>query len=278
MTDFQFAEPNPYHRALLRRWGWATRLRPLILGELFLRFALPGERRRIFVQADGTRLFLDPLSHAGRTIIEFGTLEADTEALLERYLHRGDAFIDVGANEGVLTVAAGRLVGETGIVVAVEPQSRLAGIIEINAKLNSDCEVVVVRGALGGSKGETAKLHLYPSLNTGASSIATRYRFARAAEVVPFIAFEEVLARSSRKKVDLVKIDVEGFEGHVVRSMAERLKVGSVRRLLVDYHTSQLTALGESAAEIDSFLTSLGMVRVDGELAGGYAVYEHQAE
>jgi hypothetical protein len=48
-------------------------------------------------------------------------------------------FVDVGANEDVYCAVTGKIVGEEGSVVAIEPQAGLRGIIEINCRLNDSC-------------------------------------------------------------------------------------------------------------------------------------------
>jgi FkbM family methyltransferase len=49
----------------------------------------------------------------------------------------GDVIVDVGANIGVFTVIASKLVGSRGRVVAIEPNSESAKRLERNIALNS---------------------------------------------------------------------------------------------------------------------------------------------
>lgn len=273
MSDFE-RRSKGYLLTTFKRWGWTSRVRPMILGEVILRLLVRSERRRLFELGDGTRLFLDPLSHAGRTILEFGCLEPDTESSLRQYLPAGGSFLDIGANEGVLSALAARLVGSSGLVVAVEPQSQLADLVEVNIRLNGQCRSVVFCAALGGVAGDSMSLNLYPSLNSGASSLVSRYRFSWAREEVEFVGPSEVFAPLETGVFDLVKIDVEGFEGRVVRCLGEQLSEGRVRRLLVDYHAPQLQQLGESPSDIDEFIRGCGFVRYEGEPVSGYAMYE----
>ena len=49
--------------------------------------------------------------------------------VLRHFLQPGDTFIDVGANHGTFSIVASGLVGSKGLVIAIEPQPRLAGLL-----------------------------------------------------------------------------------------------------------------------------------------------------
>ena len=51
-------------------------------------------------------------------------------------LKKGDIFIDVGANEGMFGILAGKLVGHTGKVYCIEPLPRNISILKKNVSEN----------------------------------------------------------------------------------------------------------------------------------------------
>ena len=55
---------------------------------------------------------------------------------IEEIISIDDSFFDLGANEGYFSVLAAKIVGEKGLVYAVEPQSRLQEIVKRNFKTN----------------------------------------------------------------------------------------------------------------------------------------------
>lgn len=61
----------------------------------------------------------------------------------------GDTFVDVGANLGMITLLACRLVGDSGRVLACEPNPRLADRLEVLARDNGIEHLDVARTALG---------------------------------------------------------------------------------------------------------------------------------
>lgn len=67
---------------------------------------------------------------------------------LLRLLKHGDTVIDAGANSGVFTVMASYLVGESGRIIAVEPDPEDLGTLKKNIEINSLKNVEVVEKAL----------------------------------------------------------------------------------------------------------------------------------
>ena len=62
--------------------------------------------------------------------------EGDVNKLILSCLKDGDIFIDVGANIGYYSVLVGKIVGESGQVISVEPIPTTAKVLKYNVKLN----------------------------------------------------------------------------------------------------------------------------------------------
>jgi FkbM family methyltransferase len=257
-------------KALERRLGWTNRIRPMVIGA-FVADGLAPERRTIVETNSGLKYFVDPLSHFGRSLVQESQYEPETEQLIREHLREGENFLDVGANEGYFSVVAASIVGPGGYVAAVEPQSRLCEIIEINLGLNRAAGKIF-RGALGGKKGESSEIFLSPSLNTGYSSLLVRPRFSRQSETVRFLGLDEIL--DGHHEFAMVKVDVEGFEDGVVANLLPLIERGQIRSLLLDYHAPILHARGVEPAIMERTILNAGMT-VDGhpDDYGGFRFY-----
>src|SRR5688572_26682010 len=139
-----------FHEGLLRRFGWLMRVRPMSIGALGLRLLAPHDRRRIVETKMGVRLYVDPLSHGGCEITTRGTYEEENFRVLLEELKPGDVALDVGANEGIFTAVMAQRVGRDGMIIAIEPQSKLRDIIEINLRINGIERYRVYSRAFGG--------------------------------------------------------------------------------------------------------------------------------
>ena len=125
-----------YLRSLAQRYGWIQGIKPKTLASRLGSLLLSQDRRRVVGTRMGIRLYLDPLSHLGQQILRYGVYEPKTYDIVRSRLRPDDVFVDVGANEGVSSAVAGKIVGEQRAVVAIEPQAGVRGIIEINCRLN----------------------------------------------------------------------------------------------------------------------------------------------
>ena len=127
---------------------------------------------------------------------------------LRRALPDGGVFVDVGANMGFFTLAAARRASR---VVAIEPNPALFERLRFNLDLNGLDHVHAVEAALGETDGGT--LTLGPTsgdLGTGTISATGEGRS------VACRSLTSVLAQHGVAAVDVLKIDVEGYEDRVL--------------------------------------------------------------
>lgn len=253
----------------VRRAELLHRIRPTSLASPMLAM-LSGRR---IIDVEGMRLFVDPVSHLGRTVLTSGSYEPDTIRLFRQYVHSGDTVLDIGANEGFFAALAATLVGRDGKVVAVEPQPRLQDVIEINLALNAVGATHIVEHVIGEHDGDAFAMTLYPVSNTGASSLVRRYHFGARTTEVTSLTPASVLARTGIDHVHFVKIDVEGFEPEVVRAMIPLFAGGRIERVLLDYHRTILDARGIDPVETHDLIVANGLEVVEGDVGHGYVLY-----
>ena len=256
--------------SLRTQFAWVNKIRPMSLGAVVADLVAP-ERRKIISTDHGFCFYADSLSQLGGTLLSEGHYEQSTEQLLRSHLRPGDAFLDIGANEGYFTTVGASLVGDTGYVAAVEPQSRLAEIITINLALNK-VKATLFQGALGGDPGQQADLFYSPSLNTGYSSLVEKPVMTRKKEAVPFVDPSSLLG--SRSFFSLAKIDVEGFEAEVIQSLMPLLQQGLIHCMLLDYHADVLARRNINPTDIENSIFSTGMTLLSSESGyTGFRVY-----
>lgn len=263
----------------LARFGWLIRLRPQVLANPLIKLVSPHDHRRL-IDCDGLRLYIDPMSDLGRSIIRHRSYEPDVVKIFKENVRPGDVVFDIGANEGYFAALAASLVGREGLVVAVEPQSRLYDILSINLTLNAVGRTSVYAAAVDAESGNSLNLSLTPLSNTGASSIVRQYRWSRATELVQTVSMEDIFKREELSSIDFIKIDVEGFEYEVINSLESLLKRKCVRKMLVDYHASILRERAIPISDIHERILARGFRQIDGagpnlaETHGGYVLYE----
>jgi FkbM family methyltransferase len=163
------------------------------------------------------------VSLADYEIVRDGNPEVHEARLLERTLRPGMTILDVGANHGLFSLEAARHIGPTGRIHAFEPTPGVRDQLVVNLRSNGlDAMVEVIPAAVGAEEG-TAKFRVHhgmTALNTmAAHDIVWLGRPIAADEVieVPVLTLDDHAERSGLGFIDFLKIDVEGFELHVLR-------------------------------------------------------------
>jgi FkbM family methyltransferase len=151
-------------------------------------------------------------TYVGRAIEKYGEYGGPEARFLEKLCAADDIVIEAGANIGAHTVVIARRVGPTGHVLAFEPQRLAFQMLCANVALNSFTHVDCYWAALGEKRGSIAVPELDPAqhLNFGGVSL----RNAQPGRSVPCVTLDDFVALPRLK---LVKIDVEGMEGDVLR-------------------------------------------------------------
>lgn len=133
--------------------------------------------------------------------------------------------LDVGANTGVYSLLA-RKNNPSAKIVALEPIPANADVLQANLDANV-AGVVVERIAMSDSDGEAVMYMLKDQLNYMTSVNDNRYALhpeiaGRGTVVpigVPVMTWATLKAKGELKRPDLIKIDVEGHEVAVMRSL-----------------------------------------------------------
>lgn len=267
-------QPNLlYLKEIYHRYKWLNKLRPQIFATPLYKILKPYEHRRI-VEIGGLRLFLDPFSHLGRILLSTGTYESSVSEIIEKHLGLGSSFLDIGANEGYFSALASQRIGPEGFVIAVEPQSALTGVIEINLLLNGTSTYRIYQKAVALQTNSTLDLNLWPISNTGAASLKRRYKWGLSCETVSTMTAKEIFLECEIEKIDLVKVDVEGYEHKVVQSLWPLIERKKIKALLVDYHLSILSKSRISVTDIEQGILKRGGKVIWKESEnGGYVLY-----
>jgi FkbM family methyltransferase len=151
-------------------------------------------------------------------------------------------------------VLASELVGISGRVIAVEPQTRLQPVIQQNLMLNR-CANVEVRRCVVADKVGSMNLKIAHRTNTGASSLFTK---SGKTETVPALSLVDLFVQAGIESCKLIKIDAEGAEYDIITSSTELLKSGRIAGFSIDLHDSILAERKLSVGPIHFTLAKCG--------------------
>lgn len=240
-----------------------------LAGRVLNRHLREHPRRRVTETGFGTRVAIDTQDLIQRYLYLFGVWEPYMTGFLQRRLRPGDTYVDVGANIGYFSLLAAQLVGDEGRVVAVEASPVFHRSLLRNVALNGCANIRAINGAVSDTE-EILKFVLASSANMGANSIVpfdgpAESTFEIAARPLPDLLTEEEIARAR-----VIKIDVEGAEGSVIRGMAPMLsRLRPDAEITVEVTPERMAQLGDSADELMQTMRAHGFHPY--QLVNGYA-------
>jgi FkbM family methyltransferase len=164
------------------------------------------------------RIKIDPtVNFHCLNVLNYGGYE--TIKIFEKYLEKGDVYVDVGANLGYMSINAEKIVGPGGAVVALEPDTEILTILKANKLINHSAFPIIEKAASEAPGVETF-------------NIATESGLSRLSNVQHNLFGLELLRQKEvetdsldnilnsiipNRPVKLIKIDVEGHELRVLK-------------------------------------------------------------
>jgi FkbM family methyltransferase len=136
--------------------------------------------------------------------------------LSERKLKSGALVLDAGAHQGLIAMLLARMIAPDGRVIAIEASPQNVEIALKNCALNGISNVQVLHAAVGESSGT---LRFAPTIN---GQVASNGEWA--AVEVPAVTIDDLAERYGIP--DVLFVDVEGYEAHVLKGSRRSLQSG----------------------------------------------------
>ncbi len=192
-----------------------------------------------------------------------GVLEPGVTKHFRRIVQPGMIVVDVGANIGMYTLVAARILGGQGKVYSFEPTPRTYKLLKDNVQVNGFLEAgtVNLREAAVTDRCGTAQLAIYAA-DCGHNTLFSDGQSDGQVEVST-VALDEILALEAR--IDIVKIDAEGAEPFILRGMRRIIERSPGIRILLEFAPIHLQRAGVDPGGFLDELNSLGFAvhRID---------------
>lgn len=162
------------------------------------------------------RLFPDRSISEARILFLPRAWDRAERRVLAGWVTPGFTFVDVGANVGGYAFWMLSRLGASGRVVAVEPNPDLTRQLRFNARTNGAGDRLrVVEAAVGAERG-TGTL-LLDAGNSGESRLTVADPGGRATVPVAVVTLADVVREAGLRRIDCLKVDVEGHEADVIQ-------------------------------------------------------------
>ncbi|MCW2999644.1 MAG: FkbM family methyltransferase [Solirubrobacterales bacterium] len=182
-----------------------------------------------------------PPGHAHAQLILSGELEIPVQEALRRTIAPGATVYDIGANIGFFAQLAARFAGAGGRVLAFEPVPAIAELVREAAQRSQLSGRIEVRAQAVAARSGTEQLYVVDDASW--SHLASRGNPGGAVLTidVPVVTLDEVVAAGAPPP-DVIKLDVEGSEGDVLRGAHDVLRRHRPA-IVLELHDTQPDAL-----------------------------------
>lgn len=176
--------------------------------------------------------------------------------LLEKYVHRGDVVLDIGANIGYYALILAKLVGEKGRVHCFEPDKKNFRHLE-----NATAHVgnISINNCAAGPKTELLKIYTSKNLNVDHRTYKPE-EFDQEIEIDAVSMDDYMLKKYPAEggRVDFIKMDIQGFEMQAIQGMLSILEKNTDIKIISEFWPYGLKKAGNSVTDYFRFLTEQG--------------------
>lgn len=200
------------------------------------------------IERDGLTLELD-ISDICQWSVYFGFFDP-SHAAFARHCEIGATVLDLGANIGLTALLASKLVGPTGRVVAVEPYPSNFRLLTENIARNGARNTRAINRAIASKRGVV-------TMASGPQGNRTNAKVTDDGYELPAETIDSLVEELAITSLDLVKLDIEGYEMKALEGALETLRAQRPS-IFIELSDDQLVENGTSASEVVGFLQDLG--------------------
>ena len=164
---------------------------------------------------------------------------------LKRLCSAGSTVLEIGAHHGLMTLLMSGWAGIAGYVYAIEASADNAMVLDANCFQNKLANVSTAFLAIGKQAG---------TVRFGGESLAAASGVVRE---IPMVTADQFCSDQGIDHIDLLKIDVEGFEMGVLEGASEVLKRRP--KLALELHVDLLPQAGSSSIAVWELLDAAKM-------------------
>lgn len=165
-------------------------------------------------------------------------------------------FFDVGANVGFYSLLASQYC-QNGNVHSFELDPRLTSIVASHFELSETQNTTIVCAAVSDGVEDLASFTPHQAENLSTNTIDGGDEQTESGLKVPSITLDRYCSETGIVP-DVLKIDVEGFESHVLNGFTNTLSTSPPRALFLELHPQILKEFGISHRDVLSLLGDFG--------------------
>ena len=234
------------------------------LTEILLKFLpIPHPKAPCIIETlHNFKVIVDPFTDKGieKVLFLYGTYEEGTLRMMKHLLKDAKTFIDIGANIGIMSLYAAKIMNKKGKIWSFEPLTSTYNILTQNIKLNRFQNIRSENLAIG-SRNESLSIYENININRGAASLIDDGD-SKLKQSVKVIRLDHYLENNKiNEPIDCIKIDVEGWELQVLKGATTILTSSNAPVCIIECSNTRHSFV-DSAADMYSFLRDINSYRI----------------
>ena len=206
----------------------------------------------------GLKIFLELSNPLTWDLVLGKDVEKDVKQEFVQNTNTGDTIIDVGAHIGEYTLLGAKLVGEKGLIISVEPDHDSVISLKENIILNNFKNYLILEKAVG-EKIETKSMYKINEEDVyGYLDPYVENKKLKKYSEIEVTTIDDIVSSNNLNIINLLKIDVEGFEYEVLLGCNDTLKKNKIKKIIIELHPSYLQSKGDNEELIHIFLKEHG--------------------
>jgi FkbM family methyltransferase len=174
---------------------------------------------------------------------------------LSNHLKAGDTFVDIGANIGVYSLIASKLLSNKGKVISFEASKKNYLRLQEHIQLNHAININAHHLAIADNEKEITLFYDEQEANIG--MISAYGNEDEAGEKIKAVALDNFL---KNEKIDFIKIDIEGGEYDALKGMRNILQTQSPT-ILLEIEEEIIAKTNYTSEDLIQFLKELGYAK-----------------
>jgi len=187
----------------------------------------------------GDKMYIKYTDNIGKSIYKTGIYDLALSDVLWRLCEPGSFVIDVGANIGYTTLLLSKRIQENGQLYCFEPNPKLIPVLEKNISHMNNSKIRLYPIALSDKKSSSYfEIPKDQDMNDGIGHLANIE-----SDHSVLVQTERLDQLIDNENIELMKIDVEGYELNVLHGAEQLLMQKKIKHIVFEEHDDYPTAV-----------------------------------
>lgn len=193
-------------------------------------------------------------------LLEESIFESAEQAFVWLYLRPEDTFFDCGAHAGLFSCIAAKTIRSEGRIVGFEPNPTCISLYERNVRAIGFENAIAMNVGLSDVASESAKLRLGRKTRSAFSTFADEDDEDLGDDYAEIeqTTLDHVISTWGIERVDLAKLDVEGWESRVIKGASQAIKRGVFPIWMIEFTEKNALTAGTSTRQLADLIESYG--------------------